>query len=69
MKLTGDRNQCPGCDLYFNSTAAFDKHRHGTYTPNERRCLTVVEMLEKGMAINAKGYWVSAVNPKWAEAA
>lgn len=67
MKLTGDKNQCPSCKLYFNSTAAFDRHRSGTFTPNTRRCLTVTEMLEKGMAQNARGWWISAVNPKWAK--
>ena len=65
MKLSGDRNQCQSCKLYFNSTAAFDKHRHGTFTPPQRRCLTIIEMVEKGMDKNAKGFWISAKNPKW----
>lgn len=66
MRLSGDRNQCTSCKLYFNSTRAFDRHRYGSYTPNQRGCLSVVQMVEKGMAVNARGFWVSEVNPKWA---
>lgn len=57
MKLTGDRNQCQGCKEYFNSTAAFDKHRAGQHGV-DRRCLTPAEMLAKGMAQNSAGFWV-----------
>lgn len=63
-KVGGDRNQCAGCCQLFNSTAAFDKHRHGDFS--ERRCLSVAEMINKGMAINAAGYWVTALNPQFA---
>ncbi|ADC45141.1 hypothetical protein Rmet_6534 [Cupriavidus metallidurans CH34] len=56
LHLTGDRNQCPTCRLYFNSTSAFDKHRVGTW--DDRRCLTVPEMEALGMAINKAGFWV-----------
>ena len=62
MKLTGDRNQCQGCKEYFNSTYAFDVHRAGTYGV-DRRCQTVDEMLTNGMGKNAKGFWVSRLNP------
>ncbi|WP_233868643.1 hypothetical protein [Paraburkholderia adhaesiva] len=61
--LTGDRNQCPSCGEFFNSTAAFDAHRTGPFggahgEPSRRRCLTVVEMRAKGMALNRAGFWV-----------
>lgn len=65
MPLSGDRNQCPTCALYFNSTAAFDKHRTGPFS--DRRCLTVDEMAAKGMAKNSAGYWVTALNPNFRE--
>ena len=48
---------CPACRLYFNSTAAFDKHRVGVYQPDERRCFSITQMREIGMEVNAKGYW------------
>ena len=64
MKLKGDKCQCPACKLYFNSTAAFDKHRVGRYgVEGERRCMTVQEMSERGMEVNAKGYWITEKNP------
>lgn len=69
MKLRGDRNQCPTCGLYFNSTAAFEKHRVGDFQrssekrPNRygtvRRCMATWEMLVRGMAVNAAGFWVT----------
>jgi hypothetical protein len=57
MKLTGDRNQCPSCSLYFNSTSAFDRHRVGAIG-RDRRCLAPTGMLEIGMARNKSGFWV-----------
>lgn len=62
MKLSGDRNQCPGCSVCFNSTRAFEKHRVGDHGVN-RRCLTPTEMLERGMAKNAAGFWVGKPMP------
>jgi len=44
------------CSLYFNSTSAFDRHRIGPM--HGRRCLTVDEMLAKGMERNAAGFWM-----------
>jgi hypothetical protein len=66
MKLRGDHNQCPQCHEYFNSTAAFQKHRVGEYgVPHDpRRCLKVSEMVTKGMAKNSEGWWVTSLrNP------
>lgn len=68
-KLTGDHNQCPTCAEYFNSTAAFDKHRvqvsavKGETFP--RRCRTEAEMFAAGMDRNAGGWWITARNPEF----
>ena len=61
--LSGDRNQCPECSEYFNSTAAFSKHRTGDYTRDAsarsmRRCRTPDEMRSFGMSISASGFWI-----------
>jgi hypothetical protein len=45
------------CLEYFNSTAAFDRHRIGAAA--ERRCLTVTEMTVRGMACNGSGFWIT----------
>jgi hypothetical protein len=57
-KLNGARNQCPTCREYFNSNGAFDKHRTGSHGVN-RRCRTIEEMLDKGMALREDGFWVA----------
>lgn len=44
--------RCCACDKYFNSPAAFDAHREGN------RCLDTRAMRKRGMAVNARGYWV-----------
>lgn len=54
--LTGDRNQCPSCKEYFNSTSAFDKHRAGEHG-KDRHCLTKEQMVAKGMILGADGFW------------
>lgn len=58
MKLSGDRNQCPSCLEYFNSTYAFDRHRTGIFG-TDRHCMTTEEMRAKGMEKNSSGFWVS----------
>lgn len=63
MKLTGQRNQCQGCKQYFNSNTAFEMHRRGEFGV-DRRCLTEEEMLARGMALNAKSFWVSELNER-----
>jgi hypothetical protein len=68
MKLTGQRNQCPGCRALFNSNAAFDKHRTGQFGV-DRRCRTETEMLDAGMAQRADGFWVTANNPMFTQEA
>jgi hypothetical protein len=47
-----------GCGEYFNSTAAFDKHRVGRHGV-DRRCRTEAEMLAAGMVRNAAGSWLT----------
>ncbi len=54
--LRGDRNQCPTCKKYFNSTHAFEKHRAGEHGVN-RHCLTEDQMTAKGMVIGDDGFW------------
>lgn len=61
--LRGDRCRCSGCGEYFNSTSAFDKHRVGREgkTRVERRCLSVSEMVELGMALNSSDFWCGSL--------
>jgi hypothetical protein len=61
---SGDRNQCPTCHKYFNSTSAFDRHRTGKVGTKERRCMTTEEMEAKKMCLNAAGFWIrNKANP------
>jgi hypothetical protein len=62
-RLTGCRCQCPVCGSYFNSVKAFDRHRVGVY-PNSRRCLTQPEMVNRGMTVNAAGFWITEIRPR-----
>jgi hypothetical protein len=62
--LRGDHNQCPTCKEYFNSTRAFDAHRVGPYGQRQRRCLTVPEMLAKGMGKNKGDWWVTSIGKR-----
>lgn len=61
--LTGDRNRCPTCREYFNSSKAFDQHRTGKFN-SKRRCLTIGEMETNGFRKNRDGYWLSPVAEK-----
>lgn len=63
VKVTGNRCQCGRCGELFNSPAAFDKHRIGD--PNNRRCMSIIEMDEAGMETNYSGYWVTAGWADW----
>jgi hypothetical protein len=66
------KSLCRACDQIFISVKAFDFYRVGSYgeaiydgnahrvvgyTPRQRRCLTVEEMVALGMTQNAKGWW------------
>jgi hypothetical protein len=67
IKLTGERNECPSCGELFNSNKAFDAHRRGKFgvpSPEGRHCLTPEQMTGKGMAKNAKGFWVTELMPQ-----
>ena len=57
-KLTGNRNQCSGCNQYFNSNGAFEKHRIGHHGV-DRRCMTPDEMIKAGMVIREDGFWIA----------
>ncbi len=54
-----DNCTCRTCGLEFKSTAAFDKHRIGEHGVN-RRCRTADEMGARGMAVNARGQWITS---------
>lgn len=56
-------NLCTVCGEDFNSEAAFDMHRQGTFEPLDRYCLMPGEMLAKGMAKNSAGRWVTELMP------
>jgi hypothetical protein len=62
VKLTGQQSFCGACRELFKSTAGFDRHRTGSHGVN-RRCRTPDEMTERGMSLNAKGYWITACRP------
>lgn len=62
--LNGDRNQCPTCNEYFNSSLAFQKHRVGEFEKN-RRCRTVSEMLSIGMSQKPDGFWITKKNTRF----
>lgn len=55
------RCACSACGSVFCSVTAFDLHRVGTYAQGRekhtRRCLSVDEMLKRGMAHTASGAW------------
>ena len=62
--LRGDRNQCPTCQEYFNSSTAFDQHRVGSFEPDTRRCLTVAEMQVKNFGKTNDDFWLCPVSLK-----
>lgn len=61
--LKGDKNQCQGCKEYFNSIKGFDMHRTGKHGV-DRRCMTVDEMVNKGMSVNTSGFWITEKKSK-----
>lgn len=54
---------CTRCCQTFTGQSAGDLHRTGDHAvsvgPNRRRCLTVEEMEERGMARNGRGHWMT----------
>lgn len=64
-KLKNAINQCPSCNLFFNSNGAFSKHRTGRYGV-DRRCRTEEEMSEIGMVLNYLDLWCAeAMDPDY----
>jgi len=59
LTLRGDRNQCPGCGELFNSTHAFEMHRKGLHSGNQRKCRDPEEMRAIGMEQRPGGWWIS----------
>ena len=59
MKLGNSRCQCIGCNEYFNSVAAFDKHRVDALCET-RRCLTPKELLSLNMSKNKDDFWITS---------
>lgn len=67
------RSICSGCSETFSSESAFNMHRVGSYgdsiydsnkrvigyTEHTRKCLSEAGMLQKGMAQNDKGIWIT----------
>ena len=49
--------KCTGCYRTFTTVNAFDKHRTGNYTRFNRRCMSTIEMLERGLEQKATGKW------------
>jgi len=58
LKTTHTKCLCTACGDYFNSTAAFDKHRAGQHGVS-RKCMTHEERRSIKMDTNAQGYWVT----------
>ena len=63
----GRAEHCTACHETFTGTKAGEMHRRGDCGvktgPDRRRCLTADEMLDKGMARNARGHWKSTNDP------
>lgn len=64
MRLGESRCQCSACGDYFNSTAAFDRHRCGEFAkPGKvdgmRGCKTRAQMVMDGMERNRAGFWIT----------
>lgn len=59
------KSTCPTCKKIFSSDRAFDKHRVGNILQGlppgqgarERRCLSEVEMIGRGMVQGRGGLW------------
>ena len=59
-RLTGTRCLCACCGELFNSVSVFDRHRIGSYQELGalRRCQSVDDMVVRGWARNARGFWI-----------
>lgn len=57
---------CASCGEPFQSQTLFDDHRVGKYVPDERRCLTPDEMLDKGWRFDGRT-WRGPIDERWVE--
>lgn len=61
---------CTACHQTFTGTTSGDRHRVGKHEvdhgPERRRCLTVAEMVEKGLERNERGQWTNGGTSPWA---
>ncbi len=53
--LRGQNCQCGGCGKLFRRTSTFDRHRVGVGA--DRRCLTSMELTDRGWTQDSKGFW------------
>ena len=56
---------CAYCHRTFTDAHSEDMHHAGKYGvtkgPDRYRCLTLEEMLDKGMTTDARGYWMTGI--------
>lgn len=58
-RITGWKlEHCPECHETFTCTRTGDLHRTGPHS--DRRCLSLVDMMERGLIRNARGWWMAA---------
>ncbi len=50
-------NQCGSCGALFRAVTTHTLHRIGKFGEN-RRCMTVDEMVNSGLKLNGRGQWV-----------
>ncbi len=53
--------ECRGCGELFSGEMSFNKHRVGSHSKHERRCLTVDAILAEGLTRNERGLWTTHV--------
>ena len=79
LQLPGRREMngictCEACGERFLSLTAFDLHRTGKFSgmsgrKHTRRCLSVAEMIRRGMRQRAEGSWTTGRVGEWSKAA
>jgi len=55
---------CSGCGQFFGGVRAFEIHRVMVGSTRDRACLGLGSMAERGLRLNAKGYWVQEYSTK-----
>lgn len=56
LPINNNRCLCASCKQYFGGVRTFEIHRVGPAL--DRACLGLAGMAERGLQLNAKGYWV-----------